>query len=228
MHIFSLRRIFRALHGVKYSTCENCGEPISSTSSLHACNPESIPLSFTYTKLTESSRSVHFYDRMPGRSFLHEVKVWANNYICGIELTIEDLQNKKIQRVRRGEAAGKTYRFVLENGEFINKIEYGCDFHGMYYLMLSSQKVNIEIGDPNRPKKNIKFPEGSGLVGLFGGHNEIILHLGFYFDSCAEVNWKRHRELLLIRTKGSPGQNNTLGFILKLDDHLLRYLATFL
>jgi hypothetical protein len=56
MHIFSLRRIFRALHGVKYSTCENCGEPISSTSSLHACNPESIPLSFTYTKLTESLR----------------------------------------------------------------------------------------------------------------------------------------------------------------------------
>ena len=227
MHIFSLRRIFRALHGVKYTSCENCGEPIPATSTLHSCNPLTIPLSFGYTNLTESSRSIHFHDRMPGRSFLHEVKVWANNYICGIELIIEDLQHKRFQRVRRGETAGKTYTFVLENGEFINNIEYGCDFHGMYYLHLASDRKELKIGERTRPKKVVKIPEGSGLVGLFGGHTDVILHLGFYFDDIAEVNWKRHRELMLIRSKGKAVTGNELTIILKLDDHMLRYLAAF-
>lgn len=227
MHIFSLRRIFRALHGVKYTSCESCGEPIPASSTLHSCNPETIPLTFVYTNLTESSRSIHFHDRMPGRGFLHEVKVWTNNYVCGIEIIIEDLQHKKFQRIRRGEMNGKISTFTMGNGEFINKIEYGCDFHGMYYLHLGSDRKEISIGERTRPKKIVSFPEGSGLVGLFGGHTDVILHLGFYFDSVAEVNWKRHREMFLIKNKGKAIGGNQLAGILKLDDNLFRYLASF-
>ncbi|OMJ91284.1 hypothetical protein SteCoe_6172 [Stentor coeruleus] len=228
MHIFSLRRIFRALHGVKYTTCEHCNEPISSASSLHTCNLKAIPLQFYYTKLTESSRSIRFYDRCPGRSFLHEINIWATNYISGLEVKIEDLQSKKIQVLKHGETVGKLYRFSLENGEFITKIDYGCDFHGMYYISLKSDRKEMKIGDFNRPKKSIELPDGCGMVGVFGGHTEVVLHLGFYFDSKAEVNWKRHRELLLIRSKGQVKEDNDLGMILKLDDSLVRYLAAFI
>jgi hypothetical protein len=228
MHIFSLRRIFRALHGVKYTTCENCGEPISSSSSLHACNQQMVPLSFYYTKLTESSRSIHFYDRTVGRSFLHEVKVWVQNYICGVELNLEDLNSKTHVNVRRGLCEGKLFRFSMENGEFIETIEYGCDFRGMYYLGFISDRKEMKIGDLVRPKKTIFLPEGYGLVGLFGGHTDIILHLGFYYDLKTEVNWKRHRNLMLVRYKGKESKENMLSIILKLDDVLLRYLAAFL
>lgn len=227
MHIFSLRRIFRALHGVKYSTCEQCGEPISASSNLHSCNPQQIPLNFYYTKLTESSRSVHFYDRSIGRGFLHEVKVWASGYILGVELTIEDLKTKQFYQIRRGETVGKFFRLSLTNGEFIQKVEFGCDFHGMYYLGFVSNKQEMGVGDMNRPIRMFEFPKDCGLVGLFGGFTDKILHLGFYFDSIFEVNWARHRELMLIKSKGRETEGNQLNLLLRLDDQLFRYLASF-
>lgn len=228
INVFGLWRIFRALHRVKYSPCNHCGEPIPSESSIHTCNPKSLPLQFYYTKLAESARSIHFYDRCPGRSFLHEITVWAGNYIVGIEVTIEDLDLKTFKTFRHGDTNGKIYHFRLENGEFITDIDYGCDFHGMYYLNLASKHKQLTIGDVNRHKKTIEFPEGHGLVGIFGGHTDAVLHLGFYFDKIADVNWKRHRDLLLIKSRGKDVQDNDLALILKLDDSLIRYLAVFL
>ena len=97
----------------------------------------------------------------------------------------------------------------------------------MYFLHLASDKKEILIGEKTKPKKTINFPEGSGVVGLFGGHTDVILHLGFYFDNIKEVNWNRHKELMLVRSKGHAEDSNPLAMILKLDDQLFRYLATF-
>ena len=137
------------------------------------------------------------------------------------------MQNKKFLTVRRGQTAGKLFKFGLENGEFITKIQYGCDFHGIYFLMLESSKKTLVVGDLTRPRKEICFGEGKGLVGVFGAHSDIILHLGFYFDIIQEVNWKRHREIMLIRKKGKVTNDNDLVFLLKINDQLLRYLAGF-
>jgi hypothetical protein len=204
-----------------------CGEPISASSSLHQCDSEKLPLSFYYTKLTESSRSVHFYDRPSGHGFLHEIKVWTNGYINGIELKFEDLRSKKFFQIRRGQNSGKLHRFGLESGEFVQKVQFGCDFHGMYYIAFFSNKKSEKIGDLERPFRTFEFPDGFGLVGLFGGFTDKILHLGFYFDEICQVNWARHREILLLRSKGQKDEKNELSLILDLDDQLFRYLASF-
>jgi len=79
----------------------------------------------------------------------------------------------------------------------------------------------------NRPIRMFEFPKDCGLVGLFGGFTDKILHLGFYFDSIFEVNWARHRELMLIKSKGKESEGNELNLLLRLDDQLFRYLASF-
>ena len=227
MHVFSLRRIFRALNGVKYSTCEHCSEPISATSSHHVCDPEKLPLQYYYTKLTESSKSVHFYDRPSGHGFLHEIKVWTTGYINGIELKFEDLKTKTFFQIRRGQNSGKLIKFVLDSGEFVTKVQFGCDFHGMYYIGFFSNKKVEKIGDMEKPFRTYEFPDGLGLVGMFGGFTDKILHLGFYYDEIKKVNWARHREILLIRNKGMKTEKNDLALILDLDDQLFRYLSSF-
>jgi hypothetical protein len=193
MHLFGLRRIFRALHGVKYSTCEVCGEAIPGKSTLHTCDLKQVPLSFFYTKLTECSRSVHFKDRAQGHGFLHEIKIWMSRYVNGIELNIEDPSTKKFIQVRRGETSGNFFRMRLLSGEFITKVEFGCDFQGIYYLGFVSNKQEMLVGELDRPARMFQFPEGFGLVGIFGAFTEKILHLGFYFDSTCLVNWSRRR-----------------------------------
>ena len=228
MNMFGIRRIFRALHGVKYTRCETCGDPISSVSPLHYCELDQVVLPFFHMKLTETSRSVHFNDRPKGHGFLHEVKVWTGQYVNGIEVCIEDPKNKKFIRVRRGDSSGKFFRIRMAGGEFVKKVEFGCDFNGMYYFGIVTNRQELLVGDMERPARMFEFPENFGLVGIFGAFTEKILHLGFFYDDMKDVNWARHRELILIRAKGQATERNDLNLILKLDDNLVRYLASFI
>ncbi|CAG9329082.1 unnamed protein product [Blepharisma stoltei] len=233
MRLVSIRSFFRVFHSVKYTACQHCGAPLKENETAHTCDLDSIPLQFQFSHLTEKANTNYFNERMKGRSSIREITFWLNDYITGFDVKLEDIQNKKFFDTTVGNKAEKSLTVKLNNAEYITNVEYGCDFHGLFCLALyTNSNRTILIGERQRPKKKIAVPEGQGIVGIFGGFTNIIVHVGFYFDDIKNINYARHRELLLIKYKGKKpenedGGNGILSILLEVDEYLFRYLASF-
>lgn len=237
MQAFSIRSFFRNLNGVKYYNCPQCSLPVPSASpDSHLCAPATSPLPYACTNLTFKKHSVYFLDKTEDRGWIRSLAIWRTHYITAIQVVFEDIGSKTSKIVQRGTPADSDTMTEIEfsRGEFICELEYGSDVHGLYALRLhTNYGRTFEIGSTKWAMRRMEIPNGRGIVGVFGAHQDLVLHLGFFFDDIKEVNFLRNRELLLIRYKGQVpvcGGNDEkiLEIIKKFDFYLLRYFAKFI